>query len=221
MPGPATRPAESRLGVPSIPAPVRSTVRYKARRLLRHPALRHRHDDLADIEQTLLLELLRRSTRFDPGRGTYATFADRVVRNAGRRIIEHALREKRCVFRVAGSLDDDSPYRSPGAAASTQGQWLHSQIRHTDSTGDAIGRRVDVRRVVSRLAMADQRICALLAIETTSAVARMLGISRSALYRRLRKIRTHFTDHGMGEYVGAIASVYKPDSSRRHAVSNQ
>ncbi|WP_188236207.1 sigma factor [Sphingopyxis sp. LK2115] len=86
-------------------------MKYQAARLARSGALPG--IDKEDIEQELMLDLLRRKGRFDPDRASFDTFADRVITNrvASLTASTHKLRAERITisldFVVANDDEDD------------------------------------------------------------------------------------------------------------------
>jgi len=86
-------------------------MKYQAARLARSGALPGM--DKEDIEQELMLDLLRRKGRFDPDRASFDTFADRVITNrvASLTASTHKLRAERITisldFVVANDDEDD------------------------------------------------------------------------------------------------------------------
>lgn len=76
------------------------TVRCLAKRLARKPGFRATALDEADIRQELLLHIWLRRDAYDPARGAWSTFVDRICRNKAARLIEHhsaQRRDYRCV----------------------------------------------------------------------------------------------------------------------------
>ena len=82
-----------------------SSIRYHAKRLARCNTVPGM--GIGDYEQHLALQLLRRSDRYDDRRASFATFADRVVRNQSASLASPT--EARSHEREMLSLDDVLP----------------------------------------------------------------------------------------------------------------
>ena len=70
--------------------------------------------DVEDIKQDLVLDLLHRLPRFNPGRASFQTFVARVVRNCAATRRERALAAKRGARTVHRSLHDTVPSENGG-----------------------------------------------------------------------------------------------------------
>jgi RNA polymerase sigma factor (sigma-70 family) len=126
-------------------------------------------DELADFEQEGYLEVWIRLPLFDGSRGSIATFADRAVHNRLRSIVR-ALRATK---------------RTPSYACN-------------DSAGFAPDPEFQqsVRRLVAELSPRDRAVCRLLTSCSRAEAARRAGLSRSAFYRAISRIRQAFRDAG-------------------------
>ena len=78
-PLPATRAAECRQPLPPLDAYARAVIRFKAWQLAHTPPFSH--SDRRDIEQELTMGLMVRARRFNPKKGRWAGFVQRVVTN--------------------------------------------------------------------------------------------------------------------------------------------
>lgn len=94
---------ENRLGSEPFDATTMRTVRCLAKRLARKPGFRATALDEADIRQELLLHIWLRRESYDPARGAWSTFVDRICRNKAARLVEHHTaqrRDYRCVMDI-------------------------------------------------------------------------------------------------------------------------
>jgi len=135
-------------------------------------------DSRRDLEQEALLELWRKHQAYDPRRGSWRTFSERVVANRMTSLVR-AMRSER-----SGQFREEPIENLLGLAA--------PNIR-TDL-------RADVSRVLAGLSPFDRNVAFCLighsAIETTQC----LGVSRATVYRAIGRLRTAFTEAGLSPW---------------------
>jgi RNA polymerase sigma-70 factor (ECF subfamily) len=135
-------------------------------------------DSRRDLEQEALLELWRKHQAYDPRRGSWRTFSERVVANRMTSLVR-AMRSER-----SGQFREEPIENLLGLAA--------PNIR-TDL-------RADVSRVLACLSPFDRNVALCLighsAIETTQC----LGVSRATVYRAIGRLRTAFTEAGLSPW---------------------
>jgi RNA polymerase sigma-70 factor (ECF subfamily) len=135
-------------------------------------------DSRRDLEQEALLELWRKHQAYDPRRGSWRTFSERVVANRMTSLVR-AMRSER-----SGQFREEPIENLLGLAA--------PNIR-TDL-------RADVSRVLAGLSPFDRNVALCLighsAIETTQC----LGVSRATVYRAIGRLRTAFTEAGLSPW---------------------
>jgi DNA-directed RNA polymerase specialized sigma24 family protein len=134
----------------------------------------------ADICQDLLLEMLRRFGRFDPGRASAATFINVLARHAA-----HAVRHQ---HRAKGLLSQTVP--------------LDPEYSETDllsSADDRYGSELKrkVEHAVSTLPAPLRGLVDLLMDDGPGKTRRRSGLSHATFYRRLGEIRLHFLSEGL------------------------
>lgn len=159
--------------------------------------------DTEDIEQELVLDLLRRLPRFDERRSGRRTFISRLVENRIRTMIKHQTAKRRDYRRTVGSLDEtvdphdgDSDSRLD-QCSSDQGE--HSLVSQLLTSEQRLDLRIDIRGLLERLPPEQRTICLLLMEgERAVTVADLLGISRSTLYERISLLRTRMHKEGIG-----------------------
>jgi len=129
-------------------------------------------EEREDLEQEIAFYLFRVLIYYDPSKGSLQTFVEVIVRH---RIIS-TLRWRR---------------RQP----------LLEPLRGDDVVGApehiVSELRVDVDRVVARLAEPEQRLAKLLSKYLPTEASRMLAISRSSVYEAMRRIRATFRHAGL------------------------
>ena len=135
-------------------------------------------DSRRDLEQEALLELWRKHQAYDPRRGSWRTFSERVVANRMTSLVR-AMRSER-----SGQFREEPIENLLGLAA--------PNIR-TDL-------RADVSRVLAGLSPFDRNVALCLighsAIETTQC----LGVSRATVYRAIGRLRAAFTEAGLSPW---------------------
>ena len=128
-----------------------------------------------DLEQEALLELWRKRPAYDAQRGSWRTFAERVVANRMTSLVRSMYSER------SGHFREEPIENLLGLAA-------------PNSLTDL---RADVSRVLAGLSPFDRNVALCLighsAIETTQC----LGVSRATVYRAIWRLRAAFTEAGL------------------------
>ncbi|MCB1339428.1 MAG: sigma-70 family RNA polymerase sigma factor [Maritimibacter sp.] len=157
-----------------------------------------------DIAQELREHLWRRDGAFDPARGSYDTFADRVIVN---RIATLASPTERLrAERAWVGLDDPAP-----GARADEALPLADTLADTDAmyapapraADEAIGLVHDMCRLLDGLSPACRAVAHALADLTPTEAATALGVNRSTVYARLGAIRAAAVAIGLDAYLGA------------------
>jgi hypothetical protein len=150
-------------------------VRHQSLRLSRHPALRHESAD--DLNQSLVLHLLRRRSQFDPARASFPTFAAIVTQRHLATLLNHARAACRDRRREA--------YVESAALAGR------------DPELSRLANRLDVRAAVDQL---DPSLCSVareLMLKAPPEVARSNGWTRGQMRQRLKQLRERFEELGV------------------------
>jgi RNA polymerase sigma-70 factor (ECF subfamily) len=165
-----------------------------------------------DIAQDLREHLWRRDSAFDPARGSYDTFADRVIAN---RIATLASPTER-LRAERGWVGFDEPAEEgaePDEALSLSETLAETAALHAPApraADEAIGLIHDVRRLIEGLSPACRAVAlALIDLSPTEAVE-ALGVHRSTVYARLGTIRLAAVARDLGAYLGATPTVPAP-----------
>jgi DNA-directed RNA polymerase specialized sigma24 family protein len=178
--------------------------REYASQCIRQAALRICHlanvplSEIADLEQTLHVELLKRQATYDPGRSQVRTYIDRVVRSAAISEVRKRCSRKRSVRSEAFSLDehvrDEHGREVPRYAITPQA--TTDPWPQVDLTRDmALGMR--------GLTKLQQEVAQLLATNASDlTVARTLRITMLEVATAKRCIHIHFDDLGLRAYLG-------------------
>ena len=155
--------------------------------------------DLDDLRQDLLVDLICRLPGFDKRRGSIGAFAGLVLRNRCARIAIRHHRRRRAQGGTVLSLDAPAAGSAEPLGcllAETDGlaAW-HGQER---CAAEDVETRHDLARALADLPEDVRGLCAALG---TCAVADLVGrdgLSRSALYRRVARLRLELAMRGLG-----------------------
>lgn len=177
-----------------------TVVRLTAHALVRRGGLPEQ--DREDVEQELMLDLLRRLPRFDPERATYRTFVARVVAHGAARLLAARRSENSNGRRAALSLHDEVP----DGDGETVERWetLDEETGRRRAGGRADAEsvrdlRLDVAEVLAALPPEMRELCEELLHDSVRKVARSTGTSHSTLLRRMRPIRARFEAAGLDD----------------------
>jgi RNA polymerase sigma-70 factor (ECF subfamily) len=188
-----------------------ATIRVHARRLAQNGAIPAAGVD--DLEQELVLDLLRRLPRFDPHRAALPTFADRVIRHRAITLLEAARAGRREGERATVSLEDLLRPRPDDAAEAALdrlapgGAFWGGVPAPVD---DAVGLRRDLERLVLGLPAPLRRCCVWLADGSIAEAARRSGVPRTSLYGLLARLRKRCRDAGLEIYLGRARRIPEP-----------
>lgn len=164
-----------------------------------------------DIAQELREHLWRRDSAFDPARGAYDTFADRVIANRVAMLASPT--ERLRAERGWVGFDEPAERAGPNAALPlfetlAEADALHGPaLRETD---EAIGIVRDVRRLLDGLSPACRAVAHALIDLSPTEVATALGVHRSTVYARLGTIRSAAIARDLGAYFGATPTLPAP-----------
>ena len=152
---------------------LRDLIRRKAAKLTRCHKVPHA--DREDVEQDLLLEVLRRLPKFDPARSDRDGHLRAVVEHA----VSNLVRSGRAAKRGRG--------RTARLDAILTGE---SELGRTDEVLARADLVMDVQELLKRLPDELRRVAELIQSQSATETARALGVSRGTVYARLREIRT-------------------------------
>lgn len=175
-------------------------IRFHARQLARtglfHP------QDREDIEQDLMLDLLRRLEDFDPSRASRNTFIARVIENCVATLVEAARAEKRGAQFQHDSLQapvggDEQSQLVLGDVLPDDGGLWSAHGRRWDEAADL---KRDLSRSIDALPLRLSALCARLAVDTVTEASRETGMSRPTIYDLLGEVREELLKAGIGIY---------------------
>ncbi len=162
--------------------------------------------DIEDIEQELILDLLRRLPWFDSTKSCLRTFIANVVRNGASMFRDQAQAQKRGANIRHCSLHEPVSWKDGGEPLLLIDTIDSSRSLWPDGTSwDARSDiRIDVSRAVSRLPEPLAKLAKRLATETVLGISRNSGPPRDAIYYAIRKLREAFTEAGLDFYLRPV-----------------
>lgn len=183
----------------------RDVIRHKAWQLIGKYGFTF--DDYDDLQQDMMLDLLRRIGKYDPEKAGLSTFVARIVDRKISNLIRHQRQMKRDYRQRVSPLDeqvDDRDGRQRGL----------DEILSQDAYDDEVGRHdrpdaerrdltLDLTLVLDELPEDLRQLARRLQTRTVAEVARELGVPRSSLYEKgITRLRKIFEDRGLREYLG-------------------
>lgn len=187
-----------------IDAYVVQLIKYKARQLVGQVGFTE--SDREDLEQEMIIDLLRRLPKYNPDRTRRNTFIARLVDHKIATLIRHRKQQKRDYRREVCSLDE--PIEDLEGGTVSLGQTISQDEfdlrmgKHSRPEADRSDLRLDVSIVLSELRPDLRRLAELLMTGSITEAARELGVPRSTLYgtgiTRLRKV---FEDKDLKKYL--------------------
>ena len=177
-------------------------IRRKARQLIGRAGFFEA--DVDDLEQALVMDLLRRLRHFDPGRATHDTFVARVVDHAVATLIDARKAGIRDYRKVAGSLDELCDGVACGADDAprvlNQNSYYRGTVTAAARDEGRLGLRLDLERAMSGLPPHLREVSEGLTRSTVAELSRETGVPRGTIYESIAKIRAHFERAGLAGY---------------------
>jgi RNA polymerase sigma-70 factor (ECF subfamily) len=197
-------------------------IKHKARQLVGRAGFVEA--DRHDLEQELVIDLLRRLPRFDPAIAKRETFITRIVQHHIATIIESQKAGIRDYRQHAGSIDERREEDDGSSADSppvlNQDEYLRETLTSARRDEDLHALRLDIEKVLSELLPSDSSIdlralCARLQTSSVTDVSRETGVPRGTVYEAIQKLRTRFERAGLSIYLEGS------DRKRRPPVGNR
>lgn len=178
-------------------------IRHKARQLVGSAGLTE--SDRDDLEQEMMLDLLRRLSKYDPDRARRSTFIARVVAHKVATIIEERTAGKRDWRLCTASLNDRIEPDGGGSVELMEvydlEEYLRRMGRLSCPSEERLDLSIDLGRAVASLPPELRTLCERLETETVTEISRDTGIPRGTLYERIKEIRRLFEDAGLRDYL--------------------
>lgn len=176
-------------------------IKCKARQLVGRVGFTE--SDRKDIEQDLILDLLRRLSKYNPKRARRNTFIRLVVEHKVASIVEAkkaGVRDYRlCSCSLNERLESEEGGFIERGQIVDEEEYLRRTGRLSRPAAEVRDLRLDVREVVEHLPTRLRELCHLLETDSISEVSRDTGVPRSTLYDSIKRLRGIFTDAGLRE----------------------
>lgn len=169
-------------------------IKFKARQIARKPGFSQ--SDREDVEQSLILDLLKRLPDFDPAKAALNTFIDRIVNRKVASLLRHHKAEKRSRGREECSLNDP--------VLDADGRVVDRHQTTPEASSDWLRRRQmqqDIGIVLERLPEVLQLIALGLVHGTVASIAREHGMSRNTVAKHIEALRHACEDAGLRDYL--------------------
>lgn len=157
--------------------------------------------DREDLEQTLLLRLIRSLKSFDPERGHLNAFATVVVESATSKILRDAIAQKRDQRRMvyeANRRSDESGGQPIELIDSCEKDARH--CRDPLSAETLAELKLDLAEVIDRLPDPLRDLTGRLKTQSITEIARELRKPRTTIAGWVKRIRKHFEEAGLRDY---------------------
>lgn len=132
-------------------------------------------DSRQDLTQEALLELWMKRSAYDPRRGSWRTFCERVVANKMTSLVRKLYSKRSGHFRE-GPLEDFVALAAPLTPVDLQ---------------------ADVSKVLKSVSSFDRRVATCLIGHSAIETSAKLGVSRATVYRSIGRLRAAFIEAGL------------------------
>lgn len=160
--------------------------------------------EIEDIEQELMLHVLRRAPNFDAARASFPTFIDRVTRNRAAALIETARTQKRGFGTKTVLFSDlETSSETPAESPADRLGAGHDLWDHSDLVPEhAAMLRHDLSRLLETLPQSLWQCCQWLLEDSVGNVSRLSGLARGTIHSRVKTLRRRCHEFGLKEYFG-------------------
>ena len=178
-------------------------IRFKARRLIGQAGFTA--SDREDIEQELMLDLLRRLPKYNPKRAQLNTFIARVVEHRIASLIEAqkaGIRDyRRCRCSLNECFEDADGRSVERVDTFDQEDYLLRTGGQSRPSEELSALAIDVAAVIEGLPHELRNLCRRLKAETVTGISRDTGVPRGTIYESIKKLREIFEDAGLKDYL--------------------
>jgi|YNPNPStandDraft_1061719.scaffolds.fasta_scaffold00077_41 RNA polymerase sigma-70 factor (ECF subfamily) len=178
-------------------------IRHKARQLARLPGFTWSDRDC--IEQELRLKLLKHAASYDPQQGHRHAFVTALVQRQAANVLRAKRAEKRDhrhVHSLSAVVAADKEEGPVVLADTISRRHLDARLgRATREEHELAALAMDVHDVIASLPPELGELARRLKTDSLSQIARDLGIPRTTLADRVRKLRRYFEQAGLRDYL--------------------
>lgn len=176
-------------------------VQEKARQLRYHAAPAGL--DREDVEGELLLNLVQKRPRFDPGRGKWTTFVRMVTNHRAADLValwSCPRRNPKKWFSTTSDVEIDSEETEPSSSRGRASQGI-AREPVVESEIEQVNLRLDMEQALAQLPASDETFCRLLPHVTQKDLAAQLGVCRSTVERHRKEIGQRLLEVGLQHYL--------------------
>lgn len=178
-------------------------IKFKARQLVGQAGFTD--SDRNDLEQEMVIDLLRRLPKFDPSKARRNTFIARIVEHKVATLIEAQTAGVRDYRRYGFSLNERIEYEEgktiERSDTISQDDYLRRTGRKSTTAQETVELAVDLDVFLNKLPPQLRSLCDRLAAESLTAIATETGVPRSTLYEAVKKLRRLLREAGFDEYL--------------------
>ena len=178
-------------------------IRFKARQLVGQAGFTA--SDREDIEQKLILDLLRRLPKYNPKRAQLNTFIARVVEHKVATLIEAqkaGIRDyRRCRCSLNDCFEDEDGRSVERVDTFDQEDYLLRTGAQSRTADELSALAIDVTAVLEGLPPKLCNLCRRLKAQTVTEISRDTGVPRGTIYESIKKLREIFDDAGLRDYL--------------------
>ncbi|RMD62843.1 MAG: sigma-70 family RNA polymerase sigma factor [Planctomycetota bacterium] len=178
-------------------------IKHKARQLVGRAGFTE--SDREDLEQEMMLDLLRRLPKYNPDRAQRNTFIARIVEHKVATIIEArkaGMRDYRlCTCSLNDRLKDDEGGSIERLETIDQEEYLRRTGKLSRPAAELQDLSIDLGSVIASLPPELRTLCERLQTESVTEISRDTGIPRGTIYESIKKLRAIFEDAGLRDYL--------------------
>ncbi len=177
-------------------------IKYKARQLVGRVGFTE--SDREDLEQDMMLDLLRRLPKYDPRRAQRNTFITRVVEHKTATIIESqkaGMRDYRLRCSLNDRFEDEEGSSVERMETIDQEDYLRRTSKLARPAWELRDLSLDVQRTIEKLPPELRELCKRLKTESITEISRDTGIPRGTIYESRKKLCAIFEDAGLRDYL--------------------
>lgn len=190
------------MGIADFDDYARELIKHKARQLV--GKFGFTPSDREDLEQEMILDLIRRLPQYDPSKAARTTFISRIVEHKVASLIE-ARTSKRRDFRMEdGSLNDQVDVDHSGIErleTVDAEQYLLRTGAISMPLLEQLELGIDIARVVMQLPDNLRELCIRLQTQSVTEISRETGVPRYKLYESIKTLRAVFEKAGLKKYL--------------------
>ena len=189
------------MGVNELGGYAENLIRSKARRLVGVAGLTA--SDVPDLQQEMRFDLLKRLAKHDVQRAPRNAFITRLVNNHIATIIEARNAKARDYHRhcsLNGQVaDTENVDAEPADLLDAQADGRFHCAEHSHESHVALA--LDLAKAVADLPPDLQDLCRRLMQQSPTEISKETGVPRGTLYEQRERLRRHFTERGLEEYL--------------------